>query len=388
MNTVAPSTLEATPATSRHRATVVHLTTHHTPYDIRIFRKEARSLQQAGYDVTIVVPSEEEVTNRDGVDIVRLPMPGNRFARFFVTPWQAYREAKRLKPDVVHLHETELIPVGWGFKLQGTRVIFDAHEDRPKQVLSKAWIPEPLRPAVAAFVRIMEGAASRSFDAVLAATPSIADTFPSGRTTVVQNYPIKNELATFDAKPYAERDRHFAYVGGLTATRGVREMVRAMHYLEGDDDTRLILAGKFAPADLEGEMHDESGWEKTDALGWQSREQVANLLASTRGGLVICHPTPNYLESQPNKLFEYMSAGLPVVASDFPLWRELVDSAECGLLVDPLDPEAVAGAMTWLLDHPAEAAAMGERGQHAVRTRFNWDAESPHLLRVYEQVTG
>ena len=388
MGLPAPSPADATHTPSQRRGTVVHLTTNHAPFDTRIFLKEARSLQQAGYDVTIVVPSDQEVTSRDGVTIVRLPVPRNRFVRFLVTPWQAYREARRHTPDVVHLHETELVPVGWRFKLDGTHVLFDAHEDRAKQVLSKAWIPKPLRPLVAMLVGLVEGSASRSFDAVLTATSSIAASFPKGRTTVVQNYPIEHELAAVDPQPYAERARHFVFVGGMTPIRGVREMVRAMHLLDHHADARLLLGGTFAPASFEDELHGEPGWERTEALGWQSREAVARLLASTRAGLVLYHPEPNHLAAQPNKLFEYMSAGLPVLASDFPLWRDLVESADCGLVVNPLDPEAIAGAMAWLLNHPEEAAAMGARGRHAVQNRFNWTAESRHLLGVYEEVLG
>ena len=83
-----------------------------------------------------------------------------------------------------------------------------------------------------------------------------------------------------------------------------------------------------------------------------------------------------------------MSAGLPVVASDLPLWRELVESVGCGLLVDPLSPAAISEAIRWLLEHPEEAEAMGKRGQDAVRARYNWNIEAGKLLAMYDNLIG
>ena len=81
-----------------------------------------------------------------------------------------------------------------------------------------------------------------------------------------------------------------------------------------------------------------------------------------------------------------MAASLPVIASDFPLWRQIVDGAGCGLLVDPLDPKAIAGAIQWLLDNPHEAEAMGRRGRQAVATEYNWDRETRKLVALYNRM--
>ena len=220
----------------------------------------------------------------------------------------------------------------------------------------------------------------------MAATPVIARRFPKGKTVTVQNFPIVGELARGEAEPYDERPPHVAYVGGITTYRGAREMVRALGHLPGGSELRLMLAGTVHPPELAEELERLPGWSRVEFLGWQSRPQIAALLGRVRAGLVVLHPIVNYLDAYPVKLFEYMSVGIPVIASDFPLWRRIVDEAECGLLVDPLDPKAIAGAIQWLLEYPEEAEAMGRRGREAVRKKYNWDAEAKKLLAFYEDL--
>ena len=96
-------------------------------------------------------------------------------------------------------------------------------------------------------------------------------------------------------------------------------------------------------------------------------------------GIITYLPYPNNTSCLPNKLFDYMLMGLPVVASDFPLYREVVEPNHCGLTVDPTRPEEIARAMEYLIEHPHEARQMGENGRRAVLEKYNWEKESRKL---------
>lgn len=367
---------------SKPRAKVVHLTSVHVPFDNRIFYKECRSLADRGYSVTLVAPHDKD-DEIDGIRIRAVPKATGRRERMTRTVWWVYKAARKEKAKVYHLHDPELIPMGLMLRLGGVHVIYDAHEDLPRQILSKEWIPKSLRRIVAKGAELTEGVAARFLSGIVAATPAIARRFPAHKTVLVQNYPVVAEFVSVEAMPYPERSPLLAYVGGIATIRGAVEMVRAMELLPEDLNARLMLAGSFSPASLEDELRELPGWARVEFLGWQSRRQVAYLLGKVRVGLVLFHPVPNHTEAKPNKLFEYMAAGIPVIAADFPLWREIIEGVKCGVLVNPMNPTLIAEAIQWILEHPEEAEAMGRRGQEAVRSRYNWGTEAQKLSEFY-----
>jgi glycosyltransferase involved in cell wall biosynthesis len=236
---------------------------------------------------------------------------------------------------------------------------------------------------IAKAVAGLEWVAGCVLDGIVAATPTIAGRWPRSKTVTVQNFPFREELADEGGLPYDRRPYHAVYLGGIEAVRGIREMVEALEHLPDNLAVKLVLAGRFSPPELEAEIRQLPGWRRVEFIGWASREQIAKILASARLGLVTLHPVPNYVKAYPTKLFEYMSAGIPVVASDFPLCREIVDGTGCGLLVNPLDPKAIAQAIRYLLENPTEARAMGQRGRQAVVEKYNWETESQRLLEFY-----
>jgi len=369
---------------------IAQLTTVHPRRDIRIAVKQCATLA-AAYPgaVELIVADGLGDDQAEGVAITDL---GHTSASRLIRPFQGFWRAAgflfRRRPKVLHFHDPELIPVGFVAKLLGIQVVYDVHEDVPSQISGRVSMAKSLRVVLAAGARAAEWLASRTFDAILCATPHIARRFPPRKTTVVQNFPIVAELSTASTVRYSNRPRRFVYVGVFTRLRGAAEMLGAVCRPELDSTAELKIAGSCHPESLWTDLVASGNSAGTEFLGWMGRRQVADLLASARAGLVLFHPVPNHVNAQPNKLFEYMSAGLPIIASDFPLWRELVDGFECGLLVDPRDPQAIAAAMRWILDHPNEAEAMGRRGRQAIESNLNWEQEGRSLLSVYQRIYG
>jgi glycosyltransferase involved in cell wall biosynthesis len=348
---------------------IAHLTTLHSPRDVRIFVKEARTAAAAGHDVHLVAPGaqgEEGGVRCHDLGASTEPGLGNLTARLRA----ARRAARQLQADVYHLHEPELIPLALTLK----RVVYDAHEETPLEVRAM----HPGRPlfgrALSVAWRSAERVVSAAADGIVAATPSIATRFPERKTVVVRNFPTAEEAEAFVGGPHAERPPNVVYLGGVTAIRGALELAAAIERVP--EPARLVLAG---PVDAGLELGP-----RAELLGSLDRDGVAALLREARVGLLVLHPVEAHLESLPIKLFEYMAAGIPVVASDFPLWRELIGDA--GVLVDPHDVDAIARAVQELLADPARAEAMGRAGREAVAERFSWEPEGERLLSLYERL--
>lgn len=366
---------------------ICQLSSVHPPDDIRIFHKMSATLAAAGYTVTFIVPSASRDTSwNKGVKIVGLKPIQGRLRRMLLMPIRVLIAALWEQADAYQFHDPELIPVGWILKLFGYKVIYDVHEDVPAQILTKDYIPRPLRQLVSKIAFWVESFSARVFTHIITATPAIARKFPTAKTTVVQNFPILNELTLAASPPYTQRPKNIIYVGSISRIRGILEMVNAMSMVNAQHHAVLTLGGKFGTESLRREAASQPGWERVKFRGQMSRQEVAQSMAEARAGLVLFHSSPNHDEAQPNKLFEYMSAGIPLIASDFPLWRQLIDSVQCGILVDPKNPKAIAQAINWILEHEEEAAAMGQRGKHATETIYNWANESKTLLNLYSQI--
>lgn len=157
-----------------------------------------------------------------------------------------------------------------------------------------------------------------------------------------------------------------------------------MQYVQ--NNTRLTIAGSYSEANLEQEVMQSIGWNNVDSLGWQNRVGIQDILNGSVAGLVTLHPIINYLDALPVKMFEYMAAGIPVIASDIPLWKQIIDENQCGVCVNPFDSKEIAQAINSLVENPENAEKMGYNGQQAVLQKYNWSIEEQKLITLYRKL--
>jgi glycosyltransferase involved in cell wall biosynthesis len=368
---------------TEHKIKVCHFTSAHNWADVRIFLKECRSLSEAGYEV-FLVHRGDKCGLVEGVNIIGLGSENtSRLGRMYHTANAVYRRALACDAEIYHFHDPELLRFIGDLKNRNKKIVYDVHEDVPRQILGKYWIPELLRRLVAHIFEVYENRQARKIDLIVAATPHIRDRFLKINTNTVDvcNYPL---LSEFDIAECLRTKNKVCYIGALTEIRGIKEIVQAV---EGTS-IELHLAGICSPPNFRDELIALKGWENVKERGFLNRNEIAELVSTSQIGLVTLYPQVNYLDSLPIKMFEYMMAGLPVIASDFPLWKELINENQCGITVNPKDPNAIKETLMHLLNDSDTLKEMGKNGKQAAHFKYNWIREAEKLIEAYQTLVA
>ena len=372
--------------------------TAHPVFDTRIFYKEAKTLVEAGYSVTLIAPhtKNEEVS---GIRIVARRKCQNRFWRMILGSLETLLLALKQRPDIYHFHDPVLflllVPFLRMFCPQ-SRIVYDVHENYAGAIISqeKHWLPGFLKPLLAFIIEKLEKSMSQKANLIVTAGPDIKEHFLFHHNAItIKNYAPLEIINSI----YAERDwgalrrksgNKVILSGSLTNVRAVREVVQALEFVNPELEARLVLIGPYHDLQYKAAVEKERGYKHVDYIGPVILEDLLREVLKCRMAIMCFHHDPN-LDSaieRSNKLFEYMALGVPVVVSERPAWQEIVEKHQCGLWVNAEEPRQIAKVIEQLLSDPERAAEMGRNARRVVLRDYAWRSEGEKLIRAYAEL--
>jgi glycosyltransferase involved in cell wall biosynthesis len=361
---------------------ICHITTVHPRYDVRIFHKECLALKENFDDIHLIVADSKGDETKNGIIFHDIGQNTSRIKRVFKNKKKIKRIIQGIDAEIYHIHDPELLLCAKILKKNGAKVIYDSHEDVPRQILNKTYIPKPLRKLISSIFERKENRIISKISGVVTATPYIRERFLANNknTTDINNFPIINHIKFNDK--WDSKSKTVGYVGGIFKTRGIFE---SLDSIKGTD-IEFLLAGKFAPESLENECKEHESWKNVNYLGFIDRSQINDFMSKIRLGFVILEATPSYIVSLPVKMFEYMAAGIPFIASDFEYWKEVVKEDNCGFFVDQNNPDEIKKLIKSVIGNETLLKELGANGRKAVETKYNWEIEKRKLFTYYENL--
>jgi len=366
------------------------LSSAHSPYDKRIYLREARTLVDFNYEVSIISPYyRKEIKNN--IKILPIPKSPNRFIRILRT-LNIFLVALKGKADLYHFHDPELLPIGLLLKLITRKpVIYDVHEYYSFSILTKYWIPKFIRKYVSFIVEKIEKSISRHISGIITVSEHMRDLFLqyNENTIEVCNYPVLKDFKVNFTNE--EQDKTIIYLGYISLERGLNIMLETVPIVkEKHPDAEFMLVGPLILGGINFEIRNKinqfirKGY--IEVYGEVPFKQAMEYLCRAYIGWIPLLPTLNYKHAKVIKLFEYALYSKPIVASRIGFIANLIKEMKCGLLVDPYNPIDHARAINYLIEHPKEGQEMGRRGRKFIIEKYNWEKESEKMLRLYEKL--
>ncbi|WP_182879762.1 glycosyltransferase [Microbispora sp. H10949] len=373
-------------------------TTVHHPEDARITHRQIRALLDAGHEVTFVAPFTHcNVTPSPGIRAVDVPRAvGLHRSRALRASSSALRRATR-DADLLLVHDIELLLT---LPRRRPPTVWDVHEDTIAALDAKSYLPGPLRGVLPPLIRAIESRAERRLHLILAEEAYRAR-FPGPHPVV------PNHTYVPPTPPPPPGDSRVVYVGHISAARGAAEMIEVARRLR-PYGIRLDLIGP-ADAAVRPMLRDAQREGVLDWFGYVPNRHALRMAEGALAGLSLLHDLPNYRQSTPTKIVEYMARGIPVVTTPLPNAASLVGRVDCGTIVPFGEPGATSGtvadpvagtapdsgsdsvadavvrAVLRLRDDPERRAEMGARGYVEALNHYHWPAVAGDFVALLER---
>ena len=358
------------------------ITTREISTSARVFYTQANSLAKK-YDLTLIAKNKTGIKQKN-MKIISLKNTKSRFARFFLLSFKAFNSARKENPKIIHFHEPEFIPYALLLKLiTKAKIIYDCHENYKEKLQNKEWISFFLRNTVSYIFDKFEKQIIKFFDYVLVADKINYNNFKKYKREIgfIGNFPPI--LKERKKQLLSEKIAKCIYVGSLSKERGLFKIAEAIKYVQ--NNAKLVLLGNF---EYEKDKKIILTNKKIVYLGEKNWIETQKEITKCDIGLNLLQDVPAYINSGENttKVFEYMANSIPVISSNFPKLKEIIEKNKCGLCINPENQEEIAKTISFLISNREKARQMGKNGRKAVLKKYNWINEEKNLLNVYKNL--
>ena len=360
---------------------IAYLTSVHPRNDTRVNKICETSLKFS--EVFLICADGYGNLKKKNFTIYDLGAPKNRLFRLWTTCNQIYKIATNINADIYHIHDPELIRVGINLIKQGKKVIFDSHEDILDQLKDKIYLNFFIKYLFVIFYFFYQKITLKKFTGLIAATNKILKKIKkfNSNVIVIYNYPEINKF--FFSKPVDSKKFKICYIGDISINRGVQNLVKSLEFVK--NDITLVLAGKFESKKLLAKLKKYPCWKKVNYLGYVHHNVFFNSFNFQAGMLNLLN-TRNHFESMPNKLFEYMKYGIPIIYSNFNFWKRIIKKNNCGVYCNETSPQDIAYKIDYIINNPIIAKKMSMNGLKAFKKYYNWTSEEKKLIKFYKKI--
>jgi glycosyltransferase involved in cell wall biosynthesis len=369
---------------------VCHVISGYYRTDARIFQRQCKSLVKNGFEVSILTNDGEKESIEDGITIYHCNKYWkNRFKVLFFAKYQFLKKALQIDAEIYQLHSPELIPLGLALKKMNKIVVYDAHEDLPRHILEKEWIPSVFQRPISLLVEAYMNRALRKYDVIVTPHSHVKEFLSkiNPQTYLITNFPLINDTDNFSLNHYKSRESVMCYTGTVYRYSNQEVILNALDYIEG---LKYEIAGHIDEQHLQ-QLKSYNSFSKVRFWGRIQWSEMTKFYSRCTLGIVVYDYKLNLgykLGSfGTNKIFEYMQAGLPVICTDYDLWKEIISDFNCGICVEPQNSEQIMDAISFLTCNPEQAYIMGQNGRKAVLEKFNWNTQEKVYVDIFKKIS-
>ena len=368
---------------------VCHVISGYYRNDPRVFQRQCKSLMQDGFLVSIL-------TNDDQPDEILESIPiystknywSSRALVLLFAKKQFLNRAIEIDADIYQMHSPELLSLGITLMRAGKIVVYDAHEDLPKHIIEKDWLPRLIRKPLSFVVQNYMNGIMRRYHAIISPHSHVVDNLKeiNPNTTLITNFAKVLPSKEISLNEYSQRNKIICYSGTVYLHSNQISVLDALNELP---DVTYNIAGYCTPDYLEYLSKHES-YTKLNYIGRISWDELSDFYNKARIGVVVIDYKMNLGGKKGtyavNKIFEYMEAALPIICSDYDLWQDIIDEYKCGICVEPGNVKQMTEAITYLINNPEIAFTMGQNGRKAVHQKYNWSTQHEVYIQLFKKL--